>query len=180
MPPMTDANGAPFQPEDVLSPILREVYVSDAGIGAFLPYFATSRTATAVYNRLSNWLGLADSIGEHCMTSHKIQLSEADTKELITFCQWYQQSTKPDGFHWALFDADMYNSGTPLAPVATPTPPPVGGMASEVMPTSLDGSNGGLDGDDDLEAVDDFKDDNDDDANETTLAAALAAATAAQ
>ena len=176
---MTDANDTPFKPEDVLRPILREVYVSDAGIDAFLPYFATSRTATAVYNRLSNWLGLADPIAERRMTSHKIQLSEADTEELITFRQWYQQSAKPDGFHWALFDADLYNGGTPLAPKATPTPPTADGAAGGDLPTSPGGSNGGLDDNGGLED-DDFEDDDDDDANEAALAAALAAATNAQ
>ena len=175
---MTDANDTPFKPEDVLRHILREVYVSDEGIDAFLPYFATSRTATAVYHRLSNWLGLADSIAERRMTSHAIQLSAADTEELIAFRQWYQQSTLPEGFHWTLFDADMYNGGTPLAPVPPSTTPPASGKACGGKTLSPDGSVEELDGGDGLDDEDTSDEDDEDDANEAALTAALAEAEA--
>ena len=169
---MTENTDPTFQPETVLRPILTTVYLSEAGITAFLRYFAACRDPTSLYSRLSHWLGLSAAIADRRLHSYADDISEADKDELAAFRDWYQASTLPEGFHWALFDAAMYNGGTPVPPDTSETNnSPSGSMAGDGDSKDGCGGDGGNTGENGSLVEDD--DDDDDDPNTEALRAAL-------
>ena len=169
---MKDDVAPAFQPETILRPILTTVYLSETGIAAFMRYFAACRDPTSLYSRLSHWLGLLAAIADRRLHSYANNISEADKDELAAFRDWYQASTLPDGFHWALFDAAMYNGGTPVLPDNPgANTSPSGTLAGDGDSKDGHGGDGGNTGDDG--SHDDSNDNGDDDSNTDALCAAV-------